>query len=284
MQLSFIQANWQRCYPFIFIDGQEFMDSNNNVVPMDLVVGLRITISPAEFGSIYINHIYTNNYNVSISFASPIGDLGYANGTITDDNQSLTIYDYLGGVRGNVVIGNQQSTLAQQSFTFTSGNGSVEPSTVLVLPLPPITNIQINGKGPGYTGNINFTSSTLNIDAGANLVISAMNPSTITSRGDKLAEYLTCVNPVISGINTVTPDKNGNINIFSIDPVRITQPNSPAGPIIFNVNGLVMDENSTTSNNLCTLTISPPINPSNTYGELTTTPEWKNWPQFTLPT
>ena len=273
MILNFIQSNWLRQYPFR--DENGVLDLNNEIVPTDLVVGLRITYQGSGL-DVFINKIYTNKGAVSIGFACSTGDLGYANGLVDQDNQSLPILNYSGGVIGNVMIGNSNSTQPVQNFLFNNTNGLVEPSTLMVLPAPLVENISI--KGIDYTGAVTFTSSTLAILATNTLNFSVINPTNIQSNGDQSSSFLTCPNFTISGINSVPPDINGNINIYAIEPLTIAQTGS--NQLQLNSTGLVIS-NTAQSNNLCRVVNIAPTDTVDTYGPVGGTPQWAGWPQYT---
>lgn len=274
MILNFIQSNWLRQYPFR--DGQGVTDLNNEIVPIDLIVGLRITYQGSG-SDVFINKIYTNRGAVSIGLAYSGGDLGYANGTITQDNQSIPVLTYSGGVIGNIIIGNSLSTQPAQSFLFNNTNGLVEPSTLMVLPAPAVTNIII--KGVVYTGDVEFTSSTLDITDYTNLNFVVINPTLIPSNGDQSSSFLTCPNNTIIGINTVTPDINGNISIYAIEPLTISQ--TSTNQLQITSTGLVLS-NTNQAGNLCNIVNISPVNTADTYGALGTIPEWSSWPQYTI--
>lgn len=290
MQISFIQSNWLRQYPFQ--DGNGEVDLNSNVMPASLIVGLRITCLGSDL-ELYINKVVINLGLININFAGSNGDIGYAGGAITEDNQSLTIYSYAnGGAIGNVMIGDASLVKTQQTYLFNSSNGAIEPSTVIVMPVPGVFSLYVLNKSPSYTGDVEFVSKTINITtAGSDIFWSVLNPSAITSRQDNHAELLTCNNTVISGINTVIPDASGNIDIYAIAPLAVAiQVVDGRQQLVFSTPGLGLDETDPVLTggllNLCKLANIPPTNTSNTYGTAfssittTTLPEYESWPQY----
>ena len=272
MQLSFIKSNWLRQYPFKANCG--LLDNNGNAVPKDIVVALRLTCVPSDL-DIYIDRIYTASGVVNISFSGSNGPLGYATSAITDANQNILIKSYAGGIIGNVTVGNPDSTQPVQTFTFNNVNGLIEPTTVLAVPTPTIKDLKI--KGSKLVGRINIFSNSLNIAASTTLNISVISPAEIESRKDLSSKYLTCENQIIGGINGVTPNKNNNIDIYTIDPLEIS---------INEVDGIAQLYLSTpdiTLDQLCKLINSPPADLTDTPHEdidEITVPEWKSWPQY----
>jgi hypothetical protein len=273
MQPNFIISNWQRQYPFRA--GQGYIDFNNQSVPTDIIVGLRLTCVASDL-DVYIDKIVTKNYVVGVSLSGSNGPIGYASSLLTDSNQSILIKSYnTGGVIGNVTIGNLESAKSFQSFKFNNTNGLVEGSCLSIIPPPAVTNLAI--KGNYLTGRISLTSSSLAVDASSTINISVIDPGAIQSRRDTNAEYLTCDNLIIGGINGVVPDSNNNINICAIAPLQITYTT---------INGISVWQFTTPGldlTNLCKPVNLPPINPSNTYYTPlsgATNPEWTGWAQY----
>lgn len=276
MQLNFIASNWLRQYPFRA--GQGTLDLYNMVVPTDLLVGLRITCSQADL-PVYVDHITTNTGNISVSISGAQGPLGYANGIITDSNQSLSIKSYASGTIGLVTIGNITSTQEQQTFVFNNTNGLVEPSTVTILAPPTVSGIQI--KGQTVVGNITLTSATVAITAQGAITLTVLDPTTITSREDKSSVMLTCDNNVIGGINSIVPSgKNSatpnNIDIYAIAPLQIEY------TTINGQSALVLSSTVELSR-MCVPLNNPPIDDTTIshvpIAEITE-PEWQSWPQY----
>ena len=265
MKLSFIQSNWLRKYPFRAGHGEN--------VPTDVLVSLRLTVKAGDL-DVYVDKIYINNYNISISFSGANGPIGYANAKITESNQSIPILSYLAGAIGNVTIGNIDSLVSSQLFTFTNTTGLIEPGTLLILPEPVVTSLNV--KGTKLTGAITINSNTLNINSGSAINISVVNPASIQSREDKCSQFITCDNKVVSGINNTVPDKNNNIDIYALSPLTIT------AAVVDGVTQLQFDTPGLNLDNLCKIVNIPPDNSSNTYEDISTvtTPEWKGWPQY----
>jgi hypothetical protein len=279
MRLGFIQSNWLRQYPFRAQHG--IIDNDGIELPKDLIVGLRITCAVDDL-SVFISHICTDNGFVSIAFAGSNGDIGSANGFITDSNQALPIKAYNDGVIGYVLVGNVFSTKPNQVYNFTDANGLVEPSTVTPITPPNVTSLNI--KDVRYTGDITITSNSVTITSNGNTIgFVVKNPSAITSRGDHKAAYLTCSNNVISGINTVTPNTNGNIDIYTVAPLKVNIVTvNGIQQLQFSAPDLSLSLTSPEAGNLCKLLNLAPTNNSNTYADITTNPaaEWTSWEQY----
>ena len=266
MQLSFVQSNWLRSYPFRA--GTE-LDLSNNVVPTDLLAALKITCEASEL-EVYISKIVTNNGTISITFSGASGPIGFANGVILMSNQSLLIHNQKNGVIGNVTIGNPDSVNTRQTFTFNSTIGLVEPSTVTVISPPSVTSLNI--KGNKLVGAIKLTSNTAGITAGGSIGLNVNRPADIQSRNDISASRLTCGNNVISGINTVSPDEHGNIDIYAIAPVQVSI-----------VDGNIkLDSPDTPLSVICKTLNLPPIDSTQTSHQSISSianPEWHGWTQ-----
>jgi hypothetical protein len=271
MQLNFLQSNWHRRYPFRA--GHGGLDLMYNELATDIIVAMRVSCTSSDL-ELYIEKVYLNNGYVSVSVAGSAGPVGYANGRVTDNNTALNIVSYNGGVIGNVTIGNRSQTSTTQNYQFNSTNGLIEPSCVTVLPVPAVTALDVSGKR--LTGHIKITSNTLSVIAGDNLSLSVNNPSSVQSRGDRLAKNLSCENTVITGINDVKPDATGNIDIYAISPMSITQ-------VVKNgMQQLQLSAPGFDSSRLCKIVNIPPENTTTSYPDILTVtePEWKAWPQY----
>jgi hypothetical protein len=273
MQLNFINSNWHRQYPFK--SGHGAVDSQNNILPTDLIVGLRLTCLSSDL-EIYIEKIVTSKGKVSISFAGSSGSIGFANALLVSSNQSVPIKNYNNGLIGNVVVGNIDSAMPDQVFVFNETNGLVEPSTVLIVTAPEVSSIRV--KNTNLTGQLTLVSNSINILAGNNLSLSVINPSNIESRQDKSARYLTCTNNVISGINSVKPDSQGNIDIYAIAPLVIN------AVTINDVPQLHLSTPDIELKQLCKVVNLPPANDADVYhqeiSDPSLAPEWNQWEQF----
>ena len=264
MQLSFLQSNWLRQYPFKA--GCGVMDVAGNRVPQDLLAGLRISVTGSR--AIYISKIVSNARSASIEFCSDTGFVGVANATTVESNQAILIHNGVGNI-GTVTIGNADSWEINHVYVFDSVSGAVEPSTVTVVPKPAVHGILVKGKL--LTGHISLTSTTIGISDIGDLFLNVLVPSTVASRQDRQSRYLTCDKPVIGGINSVVPDKNGNIDIYTVAPLVINN----------GVLSVVVPEN----HSLCKVYNIPPVNQTSTNSTPLpeATKEYPTWTQFLPP-
>jgi hypothetical protein len=239
-------------------------------MPTDIIVALRVTCASTEL-ELYVSKVITNNGVVSITVNGASGPIGFANGTIVMPNQSLLIYNQSKGVIGTVTIGNVDAVSSKQTFVFDNTNGLVEPSVVTVLSAPSVTSLNV--KGVKLVGAIKLTSNTAGITAGGTIGLNVTRPDDIQSRNDISANRLTCGNNVIGGINTVTPDENGNIDIYAVIPVQVSI-----------VSGNIkLDSPGTPLTKICKTLNLPPTDSTQTSHQsisVITTPEWSGWPQY----
>lgn len=272
MRAAFLQSNWQRQYPIK--SSCNGIDLNGNIVPTDILVGLRISSSLGNL-DVYVSKLVTNEGVVGVEFFSNTGFLGSASGMITVDNQNLSVVDSIGSTIGNVTIGNPDSCVAIQSFNFDITTGAVEPSTITCLSVPGVSGITV--KSETLTGSVVLASTTINISTTSGINLSVINPNSITSREDYQASYLTCPNTVIGGINSVVPDGvTNNIDIFAIAPLVI---NNTSGGGITQFTLTVAPLSLAT---LCETYNIPPTNSSDAVSPPleSASPEYLTWPQF----
>jgi hypothetical protein len=285
MQLNFLQSNWLRQYPFRAMnyvgDGGGRRDLQNHEIPTDIIVALRITCSASDL-DVFISKIYIKYGFIGITFTGSAGDLGYANKNITDNNQSINIIGNTGGVIGSVTIGNAATLQTVKSYAFDANSGAIEPSTIMVTGTPAVTSLSV--KGVKYVGNLTFSSKTVSITNNATLNFTTINPNSVRSRQDKKAANLTCDQYVISGINSVVPDINGNIDVYTVSPLHITKSRvTGVDQLSFTAASLHM--NNFFGNSLCKFVNIPPTNLSDDatidMHDLASKPEWTMWPAFT---
>lgn len=266
MHLSFIQSNWYRQYPFKQEHGE--VDTTGLRMPTDLIVGARLCLESVDY-PVFIPKVVTNNGVFSAEIWTNSSVIAWASAKITESNQVVPVYAMAGGQIGSLTIGNPNSCVLEQSFIFTVGTGELEPSVITKLPKPAVPSLTI--KNVALTGNVTFASST--IDIASPVKLSLVTPQDVTSRKDKLADNLTCDNPVIGSINYVLPDKTNQIKIVAVAPLSIVDLGN---------NTFQLTTDPYTKTQICKRYNIPPTNPSSTpIGTLaTTTPEYPTWPQF----
>jgi hypothetical protein len=125
-------------------------------------------------------------------------------------------------VSGSITIGDA-AVLNELSGTYYLDytNGRIEPSTVFCFVPPGVTAFVYEGtKATGYvtlsSGSVNISNVTQQIN------LSVKNPNLILSNNDFGSALANCPTPLIKKINTVTPDANGNIDIYGIIPIKIS--------------------------------------------------------------
>lgn len=265
MKLSFLNSNWYRKYPLQSTAGMDGF-------PDDLIVGCRIMYTDPV---VYISKVTTNNNFISIEFHNNSTVIGTAQGTVSLDAITLSIVPIDTNLSGFIIIGNIDSTVANSTYSFDSTTGALEPSVITIFTPPGVTNITTSTNT--LTGNILIDPTNLTMTVDSNSIeLDVIAPTDISSRMDRTANLLTCLNPIISGINSVVPllkDGNWNIDIYGIAPIQIT---SIAGKITVGTNGVSLP-------NICNQTNIPPLDETSDYhGDIMTvdSPEWQSWPQY----
>lgn len=274
--MNFTQRNWLRQYPFRGDMGR--WDTELNQVPSDLLVGVRITCKVEDL-DVFISKIYTNSGIISVLFSGTVGDIGFANGSVTSDNQAINIVSYTGGIIGNVVIGNSARTQNKTTFIFNSNNGLIEPSTVLIITPPAVSSVAV--KNVKYVGDVNLTSNSITLGTGNIITTTVKDSSKIASRGDKQAKFLTCDNNIISGINTVAPNSEGNIDVYAIAPLQISSITESG------ITSIRITSEDATIPKLCKIANLPPEPPDLDNPDTPTVPlvdavdpEFVSWPNY----
>jgi hypothetical protein len=273
MNLSFFNANWFRSYPVKA--GSSFVSQAGDALPKDIIVGCRLTVDAAH-KDICISKVVVNQGMVNIELCSGSTVLGTVAGIPGYDNQTLRISSETSPVypkfSGSVIIGNRDSLQGRHTWLFDAGALPLEPSTITVFTPPAISGIQAHGIR--ITGKVNFASNTLNVsNSGNGIYFSTIIASSVASKQDKTAVGLTCANPVISGINGLTPNQAGNIDIYGITPVVVT---AGSGSLQLGTPTLPLAD-------ICARQNLPPADNVDAYiGDITTAtdPEWKSWPQY----
>lgn len=271
MHLSFLNSNWYRRYPFR--KSATTIDANGSVLPTDLIVGCRVTTDFAH-KDVYISKVFTSNGQISIEFSGNSHVLGTAQGTITNSNQAIPIIPVINNFAGYVIVGNLDTTQNIANYTFTSSTGLLEASTITIFTPPAITSLIHNGQKMTGKAVFQVTGLVLGVD-GQVIGLTVLAPSDVASRVDQTSALLTCSNPIISGINSVTPSPNGsgnNIDIYGISPVTISIVD---GVIQVGTIGLTLAD-------VCQPVNIPPLDTTETYGDITTATvtEWSTWPQY----
>ncbi len=265
MQLSFINTNWYRKYPF---KATTDLSYSGIQLPTDIIVGARLMTD--SLYPVYITKIWINNLVINIELTSNNIVIGYCTDKLQANNQALTIKSLSSvAISGFITIGNIDNCVTPQFYAL---NAELEPSTITLFNPPAIKGIEHNGEL--MTGIGTIQSSSLAVTTTNNINIAVITPDEVASRLDRTSQLLTCNNPIISGINTVKPNLAGNIDVYGIHPVRITV-----------TQGVLTIDTEEEIGDLCSPVNIPPIDTSNIYFEdivTTTTTEWQTWPQFNV--
>jgi hypothetical protein len=274
MHLSFLNANWLRKYPFKA--SSSLSTDNGLVMPNDIIVGVRLMTNSSNL-QIKVSKVVIKGGVISIEFGNgtdthdPVRILGTAIGKAMQDNQVLKVTSVLPAFSGFVVIGNPDRLKEDATYIFNSDNGTLEPSTFTVFTPPPISHLQHHGAK--LAGNVAIEVTGLDMGVSGNSIsLSVIAPNDVASRKDRTSTLLTCTNPIISGINSVKPNSDNEIDIYGVAPVRVTV----SGP------NIVIDTEKTVTDVCQPVNIPPTDNTDVYHGDATTVddPEWKNWPQF----
>ena len=275
MNIGFLNENWLRAYPIQYSAGR--ISTTGQALPDYLIVAARLT-TDATNADVYVSRIVINYGLVSVEFSSGTQVLGSANGLVTKANTTLPVVPLYTNFHGNVTIGDFTKLQVQASYNFTQASTLLEPTTVTVFTPPAVTSLTVKGKT--LTGSINFVSTSTDISTNVSgLTFTVISPAYIASRQDKTSALLSCNNKVISGINDVMPDDQGNIDIFCINPLQISG-------LVFSTPTM---QNGTGATGVCKgYNIPPTPNPdtANVYntgnGDILTAagPEWAAWPQY----
>lgn len=276
LHLDFLNKNMYRKYPLRGAISGLF--NNGVTLPQALLASAEIS-STYTFSKIYISKCYINNNYINIVINDYTTDiaLGVFSAYVVADLQVLPLASFLSEISGSLTIGLKSAvTSLNGTYQLDKDDGLFEDSIIFCYSPPSVSSLTANtnvavGKINIVTNNI---LNTLDLDT-ETTTLSVINPALIASNNDFTGALDNCLTPIITKINTVTPDDSGNIDIFGILPVSI----SVGSGEISLTSDLSLDD-------VCPerVVLSPPDNDSDTYyADLldTTTPEWQTWPQYT---
>lgn len=274
MHLDFLNKNLYRKYPLraestsVFTSGVE--------LPQNLLCALQIS-APYSFSDLYISQIYATDNFISIVVNEYNTDVvvGTIQGAVTQDLTVLYLEATLPTISGKLIIG-QASSLAQiaGSNYLAKADGRIEASCILSYTPPAVS--KITNDEHIKTGNIGFILDNLTLNTDTSVHLGVDDVSLITSNNDFNGALNNCGLPIITKINTVSPDNVGNIDIYGILPVSIEIGTGEIGLL----SELTIDE-------VCPerTPLVPPVDNTDVYHTdilTATAPEWKSWPN--LPT
>lgn len=272
--LDFLNKNLFRKYPLRASSTHVF--ENGQILPEKLIASMQISV-PGVYSKLYVSKVYCGNglLSVTINEYATETPIGTFRGLVTSKYQVLPLESFLDSASGNLVVGDPagMNELTGGSL-FSKDNGLIEDSAIFCYTPPGVTLLTHDQEE--LTGRINLVLDNLTSEiTGEEILLSVSNISLITSNNDFHGELNNCPTPLIRKINTVSPNEDGNIDIYGILPVTI---NVGTGEVEI-IPGLTLDEACPER-----LKISPPDNDSDTYYTdiLTATePEWRTWPNFT---
>lgn len=277
MILDFLNKNMYRKYP---IQGDCATVSTIGVtLPTNLITSLRITLPPS-ISSLYIKKVNVVNNFVAISLADYANDeeIGACYGFVNTLFANLPFVARAGvNASGFVSIGEIPPQLLPEAVLwFTKEQTKIEPSCIVNFEPPEVVKL-VDEQGGVCTGSVSTALENLTVSSDTNtFTLQIVNKALTSTNADFSGVYRNCNLPVITHINTVAPDENGNIDIFGILPLNVTV-DSPSSEVVLTTD-LVIGDVCPDLNK-----ISPPTNTSTTYYTdilATQTPEWKTWPQY----
>lgn len=272
LHLDFLNKNMFRKYPIA--SDMSCIDVDGKELPQDLITSMQITADISDFADpVYISKVYIKNSYISVVVSRQNTALGCFSGKITTHFQSIKLTPFLPTVSGTMTVGKLGSIqTVNDLFVLTDETAALEDSVIFKFTPPGLTSF--NGITTGHVSLIGDNISLAVVDNDIELQVIDINK--ILSRNDINGANDTCLTPIITHLNTVPPDINGNIDIFGIDPVTIEVTVLESSVTI--EPNLVLDDVCPERNPL-----QPPANDSdNYYSDILTTisPEWLNWDQF----
>jgi hypothetical protein len=262
--LNFLNKNIYRRYPLRYT-------TNESVIPNSFISAIQIS-TIFTYKQLYISKLYfVNKYlSITISDTNTLAPLGCFSGLITKNYQNLILIPFIPEISGSLTTG--VISLSDSVLTVEIEDGRLEDSTIFCFTPPAVTKIVTE---KDVVGNIVIAGNNINvINNGTTITLSVINKLVVKSNNDKFAEYGNCNTPLITSINTVLPNSSGNIDIYAIDPMRIT--------IVKQT--IQIGTANLTLNDVCPARVKlSPIPGGDEYYTnivVTSTPEWKTWPQF----
>ena len=274
--VDFLNKNTLRSYP---LRADTVTTSQEGVaLPTALFCAAQFSVD-SKYSKVSLNRVYVDGNCVNILVSAKNGDtlayLGFFNGQVKADYQTLTFSAIDPGVYGMLVVGLQSALQEFQGIhTFGTEDMLIEDSLVTYVVLPNVKALLVDGVT--VTGRIGLESSNVKeIVNSTSLQLDVVSKDSVRATNDDSAQFNSCPTNPIGLMNGVMPDPdNGNIDIYGIDPVRIR-----VTPI-----GLAIDAPGVNKQELCAedKRIPPLISISTYLKDVTTAsiPEWKSWPQY----
>lgn len=245
------------------------------VLPEELITSMNIS-APNEYTGLYISKITSKNQYLSIvinDYATGLA-LGSFSSAITKDYQVINLLPYLSTVSGFLTIGKKEILSEfQGAYHFDKENTELEESILFIYPPPAV--IKFVNRAIESVGKITLLGKNIIItDEDNTLSLDVIDRNKVLAHNTSAGQYDNCQTPIIESINTVVPDEEGNIDIYTILPMTI----EVSGDNLTLVPNITVSEVCPELNK-----IYPPVNESDVYySDILTekTPEWKTWPYF----
>lgn len=218
---EFLNKNWYRKYPLRA--SSDYQDVYGTFLPLSLFAGAGLSVY-LDFVDVFINKIVIQGQHINVTVASRtqtgVVALGYFDAEITQSNQVLNLNSIHPWASGHLIIGDQAALSGRAgSYIFSYTNGKIEDSLVFGYMPPKVTSFH-HGTGQ-ITGFISLALENLTTSVESNnLSFNVVDKTLTTPDFFRTVGTLSCLNPIITGINTVVPDENGNIDLYAIEPLQ----------------------------------------------------------------
>lgn len=274
---GFLSRNLLRNYP---LQGRHvLLDQAGGQMPAGLLTAARFTV-PAGVTGLYFRQVRHAGRQVSGLVHALPEDVpaGYFGATVTVDFQVLDLVPLRNGFFGRLAVG----TLALLDqvdglHSLSPEIGRVEDSLVVSMPAPAVTGLLVGTRT--LTGRVTLRPVNVGVSAeDSRLTLDVLNRRQVLAVNDRSIRHGTCGFLSVGGLNGVTPDAEGNIDLFGIAPLRVTV--TPDGQVSISLDGMSQAE-------LCGRTETVPPNVASDVhhaaSDLPRTgtpvaPEWRDWP------
>lgn len=217
---GFLNKNTLRRYPLRAGHTQD--------IPNALIAGIRVTI-PDTYVDAGIAIVKCQDRDLRVFLNAKDRDtdtyvvLGCFGGLINQSYQVLKLTALSNLCSGFLVTGTIEAMNEYQGLhIYSDGSLLLEPTVVNFYTRPALYSITTNNVK--YTGMVTMISDNINfvsISTTSNFKLVVKDPTTVESKADINNLQLKCGLPLISSINGMTP-KNGNIDLYTLNPLRLT--------------------------------------------------------------
>lgn len=275
MYLDFLNKNMYRSYPLKA--GSSGISIYGETLPDSLLTSLSLSV-PNDYGyrGLYISKVVVKGQFISVVFNDY--DTGFALGSfsklVTKDYESINLTPYIPTASGVLTVGRKEGLLEFQGvYHFERENTEIEESVLFIYPPPGVINLVNNAIAS--TGHITLIGKNIEVSTGdSEILLDVIDTNRVRAHNTLAGQYNNCNNPIIEKLNTVTPDEDGNIDIYTILPMTI----EVSGDNLTLIPNLTLEQVCPDLNK-----IYPPDNASEEYySDINTekVPEWKTWPYF----